>query len=507
MLKDKLRLLVEQEVEDFVQTQAEKILKFEDDPMGYILQKYPSLDATLSDLLTDSYKDYITGVFVMAPIPTTFKILLHNGQYFFLIYAKDSYIAKIAGKKYYLNDLGAEEYAIKSIADLLTMGSPPGAEGPDTETENETVTDTGEEDTTVEPPAEDEGGGEEDQLAENTPTKFRIIKEHLLTEEEKSLKQQIIDLLKDGDFDDEQLTNIRNSIAGVEYRKEYNTYVDDKGLNTRAKDDIFNKSLQLGIIQDLMDYIGSDKPNFTSLPTSGNIKDIEKFKKLPEEFLLWLYQYTIGATEKVVGVGKMEEFLTLMLDDTKNPEKGDVGLDSGEEIEVKGNDAKIWGQKDGILSTSGFKIGSKSIQTHFGDLVKEPYLGEAGSATAIHPILIRNAAEAIKAGASKEKALEAIKKVLKDFYNTPQTAKFIDDYIKLDSIKDSTTLQKQIFKAQLNAYSDVEGWTYLWIGDPKNGNYRIFKKEELDSAVDKGEIKISSSMGLNNVYRAIVSGF
>ena len=74
-MENKLRLLVEQEVEDFIQTQQEKILKFEDDPMGYILQKYPSLDATLSDLLTDSYKDYITGVFVMAPKPTTFKIL------------------------------------------------------------------------------------------------------------------------------------------------------------------------------------------------------------------------------------------------------------------------------------------------------------------------------------------------------------------------------------------------------------------------------------------------
>ena len=126
-MENKLRLLIEQEVEDFIQTQQEKILKFEDDPMGYILQKYPSLDATLTDLLTNSYKDYITGVFVMAPIPTTFKILLHNGQHFFLIYAKDSYIAKIAGKKYYLSDLGAEEYAIKSIADLLTMGSPPGS--------------------------------------------------------------------------------------------------------------------------------------------------------------------------------------------------------------------------------------------------------------------------------------------------------------------------------------------------------------------------------------------
>jgi len=535
MLKDKLRLLVEQEVEDFVQTQAEKILKFEDDPMGYILQKYPSLDATLSDLLTDSYKDYITGVFVMAPIPTTFKILLHNGQHFFLIYAKDSYIAKISGKKYYLSDLGAEEYAIKSIADLLLMGMPPGAEGPDAETDNETVTD---EDTTEETPPADaaDDTGDEETLAEEkendefagsdpksgstiqgtgfnwTPKekKFKIIREHLLTEEEeekKSLKQQIIDLLKDGSFDDEQLQGIKNSIAGFGFKKDYQEYVDKKGINNRAKDDIFNKSLQLGIINKVMDYIDSDKPNFTNLPPSGNIKDIEKFKELPDEFLMWLYAYTIGATEKVVGVGKMEEFLTFMLDDTNNAGSGDVGLEGGGEVEVKGLDAKIWGQKDGIQSTSKFSTGQKALQDHFGDLVKEVYLGETGSATAIAPILIKNVALAIKEGASKEQALEAVKKVLKEFYNTSQSQKFVDDYIKVDSLKDSGTLNKQIFKTQLNAYADVEGWTYLWIGDPKSGNYRIFKVEELDKAVDSGQLKISSSMGLNNVYRMKVSGF
>ena len=156
--------LLEQEVEDFVQTQAEKIVSFEDDPKEYILQKYPSLKDTLVDLMTESYDEYITGIYVMAPKPTTFKVLLHNGQHFYLIYAKDSYIAKISGKKYYLSDLGAEEYAIKSIADLLTMGMPPGAEGPDQEEENDMTKDADET-----PDAEPTGdtAGDEEELAEN----------------------------------------------------------------------------------------------------------------------------------------------------------------------------------------------------------------------------------------------------------------------------------------------------------------------------------------------------
>ena len=156
--------LLEQEVEDFIQTQAEKIVSFEDDPKEFILQKYPSLKGTLQDLMTTSFDEYITGIFVMAPKPTTFKVLLHNGQYFFLIYAKDSYIAKIQGKKYYLLNLGEEEYAIKAIADLLTMGMPPGAKGPDDEEENDTT--AGSDDTPDTEPADDAGGDEED-LSEN----------------------------------------------------------------------------------------------------------------------------------------------------------------------------------------------------------------------------------------------------------------------------------------------------------------------------------------------------
>ena len=156
--------LLEQEVEDFVQTQAEKIVSFEDDPMAYILQKYPSLKATLEDLMTSNFEDYITGIYVMAPKPTTFKVLLHNGQHFFLIYARDSYIAKIAGKKYYLLNIGEQEYAIKSISDLLTMGMPPGAEGPDEEVDNDSS--AGSDDTPDDTTTADDTGGDDDELSE-----------------------------------------------------------------------------------------------------------------------------------------------------------------------------------------------------------------------------------------------------------------------------------------------------------------------------------------------------
>jgi hypothetical protein len=129
-----LRQLIKEEIEDFKNSQ---LLTFESDPLEYILQKYPSLDATMSDLMTPHYRDYISGVFVTAPKPTTFRVILHNGQEFYLIYGPEAYTAKIAGKKYYLLNLSEEQFAITSIAQLLELGVPPGSSGPNNPEENQ----------------------------------------------------------------------------------------------------------------------------------------------------------------------------------------------------------------------------------------------------------------------------------------------------------------------------------------------------------------------------------
>jgi hypothetical protein len=148
-----LRGIVSNEASEFVQEQAEEVISFESNPMEYILNKYPSLTDTLDDLLTNYFRDYVTGIFVIAPKPTTFKVLLHNGQMFFLTYGPKSWIAKVAGKRYYLLNLNEEESAIEAIARLLELGRPPGAEGPDETT-------SGESSNKEEKPAEEEGGEE-----------------------------------------------------------------------------------------------------------------------------------------------------------------------------------------------------------------------------------------------------------------------------------------------------------------------------------------------------------
>lgn len=149
-----LKQMIKEEIEDFKTSEP---LTFEGNPLEFILQKYPSLDATMVDLLTPSFRDYVTGIFIIAPKPTTFRILLHNSQEFHLIYSPQAYVAKISGKKYNLINLSEEEFAITSIAQLLGLGMPPGSEGPNEETNNEAdLQNDTQEETPVETPPEEE---------------------------------------------------------------------------------------------------------------------------------------------------------------------------------------------------------------------------------------------------------------------------------------------------------------------------------------------------------------
>ena len=122
MLIDRIKQLIKEEIEDFQNSQP---LTFESDPLEYILQKYSSLNDTLEDLMTPHYRDFISGVFVIAPKPTTFRVILHNKQEFLLIYGETCYTAKIAGKKYDPNNIGEAERASQAIADLLELNYAP----------------------------------------------------------------------------------------------------------------------------------------------------------------------------------------------------------------------------------------------------------------------------------------------------------------------------------------------------------------------------------------------
>ena len=126
--KDIIKKLVLREIE----AMEPNVQSFDEDPINFLLAKYPTLKKTLEMLMTPAYKDYITGIYITAPKPTTFKIVLHNGQYFMLTFLGKAYEATIAGKKFYLQTIGERERATNAVARLLQLGNPietKGAEG------------------------------------------------------------------------------------------------------------------------------------------------------------------------------------------------------------------------------------------------------------------------------------------------------------------------------------------------------------------------------------------
>lgn len=127
--RDIIRQLILNEVERM----EPNVQSFEDNPIEFILKKYPTLNQTLEMLMTPAFKDYTTGIYIIAPKPTTFKITLHNDQDFLLTFLERAYEATVAGKKFYLRTLGEKERCINAIARLLALGNPISTKGPEGE--------------------------------------------------------------------------------------------------------------------------------------------------------------------------------------------------------------------------------------------------------------------------------------------------------------------------------------------------------------------------------------
>lgn len=117
-----------------VEEPKDEPITFESNPLEYILQTYPSLNRTIEDLMTPDFRNYVTGIYIIAPKPTTFKVVLHNNQSFYMKFMGKTYEVKAGGRRYYLLNLGEFENAVEKIATLLAIGAPKPIEAVGTET-------------------------------------------------------------------------------------------------------------------------------------------------------------------------------------------------------------------------------------------------------------------------------------------------------------------------------------------------------------------------------------
>jgi len=185
---------------------------FEKDPMGFILKKYHTLNEIMTELMTKDFREFVDAIFYIAPKPTTFKIQLHNGQSFFMMYMKENiYEAIISGKKYYLSGIGEKERCMMAIARLLRFGTPlktKGAEGAEEGTRDNTGME-GDWAANGGAGGEATGGGEEaggggelpsteetgEELTESIKILTKLLTEAKKEEEKDSVQSQILDLM------------------------------------------------------------------------------------------------------------------------------------------------------------------------------------------------------------------------------------------------------------------------------------------------------------------------
>lgn len=90
-----------------------------------IPNKFPTVEQTLIKLMTEQYPVFVEDIWWVAPRPTTFRVLLKNGESFFLLKNQSDWTVQVRGKKYQLPSIDAEQRAAESISDMLKYGEPP----------------------------------------------------------------------------------------------------------------------------------------------------------------------------------------------------------------------------------------------------------------------------------------------------------------------------------------------------------------------------------------------
>ena len=78
------------------------------------------LDVLRDRLKMDPLTRYIEKFKAINSIPPSYRVFLHNGEFFDIIYEDFSLLVKVGSKEYFLNDIDERNYAIKDINRLLT---------------------------------------------------------------------------------------------------------------------------------------------------------------------------------------------------------------------------------------------------------------------------------------------------------------------------------------------------------------------------------------------------
>tara|TARA_R110002049_G_scaffold226259_3_gene398324 strand:- start:2731 stop:3885 length:1155 start_codon:yes stop_codon:yes gene_type:complete len=126
---DKLDLVKEEEEptpEEEGDQKASKETVLED-ATDTMIQKFPTLKATLIKLQTEDFKEFVDSIDWISPRPTEFRINLKNGQDYILKWTGTGFEAQIMGKRYYIDKINDYQQALDKLAILYKEGPIKGA--------------------------------------------------------------------------------------------------------------------------------------------------------------------------------------------------------------------------------------------------------------------------------------------------------------------------------------------------------------------------------------------
>ena len=116
MKRKELRSLLE---EAFYEVLSEQELKTSSQE---ILGKFPTLKRQLIALLSQEFTEFVDEVKWIAPKPSTFQVVLNNGEKFFLKWDGAGFQAQIGGKYYSLNYTHEFQQALDKLNEILKSG-------------------------------------------------------------------------------------------------------------------------------------------------------------------------------------------------------------------------------------------------------------------------------------------------------------------------------------------------------------------------------------------------
>lgn len=117
MKRSDLKKIVEQTYYEVLQEQSMLRTGSEE-----ILQRFPTLRKTLENLLTDNYNEFVDQVKWISPKPSSFEIILKNGERFFLNWNGEGFNAEIGGKKYDISMVQGFQKALSALGEIFQTG-------------------------------------------------------------------------------------------------------------------------------------------------------------------------------------------------------------------------------------------------------------------------------------------------------------------------------------------------------------------------------------------------